>query len=138
MNVFEFYFQCIDTLIDQYCEQNCNDVSIHELIGVTWRSMYPHLYYRAIRYCMIWNGKPSKYLPILLLEHYKKQHNVSNHQYVHLLELRSSMRQSLILAYLQNKKDFAADQSIAKPSTIILPNHCRPYYTPSQKVGGNQ
>ena len=119
MNVFEFYFQCIDTLIDQYCEQNCNDVSIHELIGVTWRSMYPHLYYRAIRYCMIWNGKPSKYLPILLLEHYKKQHNVSNHQYVHLFELRSSMRQSLILAYLQNKKDFAADQSIAELKIML-------------------
>lgn len=138
MNIFDFYFQCIDTLIDQYCEQNCNDVSIHELIGVTWRSMYPHLYYRAVRYCMIWNGKPNEYLPILLLERFKRQYGVSNYQYDHLFELRSSMRQLLILAYLQNKKDFAADQSIAKPSTIILPNHCRPYYTPSQKVGGDQ
>ena len=138
MNVFDFYFQCIDTLIDQYCEQNCNDVSIHELIGVTWQSMYPRLYLQAIRYCINWKGKSSKYLPILLLELYKKQHNVSNHQYDRLFELRSSMRQSLILDYLQNKKDFAADQSIAKPSTTILPNYCCPYYTPSQKVGGDQ
>ena len=122
MNVFEFYFQCIDTLIDQYCEQNCNDVSIHELIGVTWRSTYLHLYYRAIRYCMIWNGNPSKYLPILLLKHYKKQHNVSNHQYVHLFELRSSMRQSLILAYLQNKKRLCS-----------RPKHCKAIHNNSTK-----
>ncbi|WP_242364018.1 hypothetical protein [Limosilactobacillus antri] len=138
MNAFDFYFQCIDTLIDQYCEQNCSDVSVHELMGVTWQSMYPHLYYRAVQYCMTWNGKPNEYLPILLLENFKRQYGVSNYQYDHLFELRSSMRQSLILAYLHNKKDFAADQSIAKPSTTILPNHCCPYYTPSQKVGGNQ
>lgn len=138
MNIFDFYFQCIDTLIDQYCEQNCNDVSIHELIGVTWRSIYPHLYYRAVRYCMIWNGKPNKYLPILLLERFKRQYSVSNYQYDHLFELRSSMRQSLILAYLQNKKDFAADQSIAKPSTTVLSNRCCQYYTPFKKVGDNQ
>lgn len=138
MNVFDFYFECIDTLIDQYCEQNCTDVSIHELIDVTWQSMYPHLYLQALQYCMNWNGQSSKYLPILLLERYKRKYDVSNDQYDHLFKLPSSMKQSLILAYLYNKKDFAADQSIAKPSTIILPNHCRPYYTPSQKVGGNQ